>query len=111
MEPYITVCYAIKNSDISFLKYAMREICIILQVLAASKPKYARAILRQIYIFDTKAANPIFQEAYLANVLVNPKSKPQSFYTMDLLLEHQKREFKQFCTDCGSFLQESDNMF
>ena len=51
-------------------------------------------MLRQVHIFDTKAADPILQEAYLANALVNPIGKPQSFYKMDLLLEHQNGEFK-----------------
>lgn len=46
MEPYMTFCYAIKNGDIGLLKHAMREVCIILQAPAASKPKYARAMLR-----------------------------------------------------------------
>ena len=99
MKLYITLCYAIKNGNMGLFKHAMREVCIILQALAASKPKYARAMLRQVHIFDTKAADPILQEAYLTNAFVNPRGKPQSFYKMDLLLEHQNREFKQFCTD------------
>ena len=88
MKLYMTLCYAIKNGDIGLLKYAMREVCIIFQAPAASKPKYTRAMLKQVHIFDTKAADPILQEAYLANALVNPRGKPQSFYEMDLLLEH-----------------------
>ena len=111
MEPYMTFCYAIKNGDIGLLKHAMREVCIILQAPAASKPKYARAMLRQVHIFDTKAADPILQKAYLANALVNPRGKSQTFYEMDLLLEHQNGEFKRFRADQGSFLQESDEMF
>lgn len=107
----MTLCYAIKNDDIGLLKYAMREVCIILQAPAASKPTYARAMLRQVHIFDTKAADPILQQAYLANALVNPRGKPQSFYKMDLLLEHQNGEFKRFRADRGSSLQESDEMF
>lgn len=53
----------------------MREVYIIFQAPAASKPKYAKTMLRQVYIFDTKVANPIFQQVYLANVLVNSKGK------------------------------------
>lgn len=68
-------------------------------------------MLRQVHIFDIKAANPIFQQAYLANALVNSKNKPQSFYKIDLLLEHQNKEFKQFCADRGLSLQENDKMF
>lgn len=30
-------------------------------------------MLRQIYIIDIKAADPIFQEAYIINVLINPR--------------------------------------
>lgn len=30
---------------------------------------------------------------------------------MDLLLEHQNGEFKRFWSDCGSSLQETDEMF
>lgn len=44
-----------------------------MQAPAASKPKYARALLRQLHIIDTKYADPILQEAYLANALVNPR--------------------------------------
>ena len=104
MEPYMTLCYALKNGDIGLLKHTMREVCIILQAPAASKPKYARAMLRQVHIFDTKAADPILQKAYLANALVNPRGKSQTFYEMDLLLEHQNGEFKRFRADRGSSL-------
>lgn len=54
----------------------MKEVSIILQALAVSKPKYIRAMLRQVYIFDTKAAHLILEQVYLANTLVNPRSKP-----------------------------------
>lgn len=37
----------------------MREVCIIFQVPAVLKLKYARAMLRQIYIIDIKYANLI----------------------------------------------------
>lgn len=69
------LCYSIKNGDISFFKYAIKEICIIFQALIALKPKYARAILRQVYIFNTKVTNSIFQEKYLANTFINPRGK------------------------------------
>ena len=111
VEPYMTLCYAIKNGDTGLLKHALREICIILQSPVLGKPKYARAMLRQVHIFDTKAADPVLQEAYLANALVNPKGQPGTFYEMDLLLEHQNGEFKRFRSDRGSSLQESDEMF
>lgn len=48
---------------------------------------------------------------YLANALVNPRGKPQSFYEIDLLLEYQNGEFKRFYTDHGLSLQESNKMF
>lgn len=111
VEPYMTLCYSIKHGDIGLLKHAMREICIILQAPSTRKPKYAREMLRQIHIFDTKAADPILQEAYLANALVNPRGLGHTFYEMDLLLEHQNGEFKRFRSDRGSSLQESDEMF
>lgn len=60
MELYMIFCYTIKNSYIGLLKYTIREICIIFQALIALKLKYARAILRQVHIFNTKAVNPIF---------------------------------------------------
>ena len=56
----MTFCNVIKNGDIGFLKNAIREVYIILQASATSKPKYARTMLRQVLIFDTKAADPIF---------------------------------------------------
>lgn len=111
MEPHMTLCFEIKHGDIGFLRHALREVAVILQALAAKKPKYAKALLREIHIIDTKAADPILQEAYLANALVNPRRLPQMFYKMDLLLEHQNGEFKQFRADRGSSLQESDELF
>lgn len=75
IEPYMTICYAIKNGDIGLLKHAMREVCIIFQALTGSKPKYVRAILKQVYIFDTKVAYQILQEVYLANTFVNLRDK------------------------------------
>lgn len=92
----MTLYHAIKMSDIGLLCQAIREVCIILQAPATSKPKYAKAMLRQIHIIDTKAVEPIFQKAYLANALVNPRGMPQTFYGMELLLEHQNGEFKRF---------------
>lgn len=92
----MTLCYAIKNGDTGFLKYALTEICIIFQLPVLGKPKYARAILRQIHIFDTKAADLVLQKAYLANALVNFKGQSNIFYEIDLLLEYQNREFKHF---------------
>lgn len=56
----MTLCYTIKNGDIGLLKHAMKEVCIIFQAPVASKPKYARAMLRQVHIFDTQAADSIF---------------------------------------------------
>lgn len=100
----MTLSYAIKHGDIGLLCHAMREVCVIVQAPAAGKPKYARAMLRQLHIFDTKAANPQLQEAYLANALVNPRGLSHTFYEVDLLLEYQNREFKQFRADRGSFL-------
>lgn len=107
----MTLCFAIKNRDTGLLRYAIREICILFQFLVAKKPIYAKAMLRHIYIIDTKAANPIVQEAYLANALVNPQGFPQTFYKIDLLLEHQNREFKRFRVDREAFLQESNEIF
>ena len=46
MEPYMTLCYAIKHSDTGLLRHAMREICVILQAPAAYNPKYAQAMMR-----------------------------------------------------------------
>ncbi|MCJ1464122.1 hypothetical protein MMC07_002735, partial [Pseudocyphellaria aurata] len=111
MEPYMTLCHAIKHGDTGLLWHAMREVAIILQPPVAAKPKYARAMLRQLHIFDTKAATPVLQEAYLANALVNLRGLPNTFYEMDLLLEHQNGEFKRFQADRGSSLQESNELF
>ena len=73
VEPYMTLCYAIKNRDTGLLKHALREVCIIFQSPVVGKPKYAKAMLRQLHIFDTKAADLVLQKTYLANSLVNPK--------------------------------------
>ena len=111
MEAYLTLCYSIKWGDVGLLRNALREIAIILQAPAAKKPKYAREMLRQIHILDTTAADPVLQNAYLANALVNLQGLPHTFYEMDLLLEHQNGEFKRFRADQDSSLQETDNMF
>ena len=74
----------------------MREVTVILQAPSARKLKYAREMLRQLHIIDTKAADPILQEAYLANALVNLRGLPHTFYEMDLLIEHQNGKFKRF---------------
>lgn len=111
MKPYMSLCYAIKHGDTGLLRHAMREVCVILQALSACQPKYSREMMRQVHIFDTKAVDPILQEAYLANALVNLRGLPDTFYEMDLLLEHQNGEFKRFRADRGSSLQESDEMF
>lgn len=84
---------------------------VIFQAPAAKQPKYAKALLRQIHIIDTKAADLILQEAYLANALVNSRGLPQTFYKMDLFLKHQNGEFKRFRADKNSSLQESDELF
>lgn len=83
MEPYLTLKHAIKHGDIVLLRHAMREIATILHVPAASKPKYARVMLRQIHVFDTKTADPLLQKAYLANALVNLRGLPNTFYELD----------------------------
>lgn len=70
----MTFCYTIKYGDTSLVKYALREICIIFQSPIVKKPKYARAMLKQVHIFDTKAVDLVLQETYLANVLINLKS-------------------------------------
>lgn len=64
-----------------------------------------------MHIIDTKSADPILQETYLTNALVNPRGLPYIFYEMDLLLEYQNGEFKRFCVDRGLLLQETDEMF
>lgn len=111
MEAYLTLCYSIKWGDIGLLRSALREVTIILQAPLAKKPKYAREMFRQMHIFDTTAADTILQEAYIANVLVNPQGLSYTFYEMDLLLEHQNGEFKRFRADRVSSLQETDEMF
>lgn len=73
--------------------------------------KYAREMLCQMHILDTTAVDPVFQRAYIANALVNLRGLPFTFYEMDLLLEHQNKEFKRFRSDHGSSLQETDEMF
>lgn len=92
----MTLCYTIKNGDIGLFKYALREICIMFQLPILSKPKYAKTILKQVYIFDIKAADLVFYKTYLANALVNSKDQPSTFYEMNLLLKYQNREFKCF---------------
>lgn len=93
------------------MRNGLREIAIIFQAPAAKKPKYATEMLCQIHILDTTAANPVLQNAYLANALINLQGLPHNFYEMDLLLKHQNDEFKRFRADQGSSLQETNDIF
>ncbi|MCJ1464922.1 hypothetical protein MMC07_003537 [Pseudocyphellaria aurata] len=97
--------YAIKWGDIGLLRVAMQEVCIIIQAPAAGKPKYAKEMLQQLHILDSRAADPVLRDVYLANAIVNPRGLPNTFYEMDLLLEHQNGEFKKFRVDRGSSLK------
>lgn len=45
-------------------------------------------MLQQLHIIDTNAFNPILKQAFLANALVNLQGRKDSFYKVDLLLEH-----------------------
>lgn len=104
MEAYLTLSYSIKWGDVGLLKIALRKVCIIIQAPSANKPKYAREMLRQMHIIDFNAADPVLQNAYIANALVNPRGLPHTFYEMDLLLKHQNGKFKRFRSDRGSSL-------
>lgn len=107
----MTLLYAIKYGDVGLLRHALKEVTVIFQTPSARKPNYAKEMLRQLHIIDTKAADLLLQEAYLANALVNLRELPHTFYEMDLLLEHQNGEFKRFRSDRGLFLQKTDQMF
>lgn len=61
MEPYMALGHAIEHGNTGLLRHAMREIAVMFQAPAASKPKRARALLRQIHIFDTKTADLFFK--------------------------------------------------
>ncbi len=110
MELYFTLYWSIKWGDVSLLQNAIRKLTIILQTSSASKPKYDREMLHQMHILDINAADPILRRVYIANALVNPCGLLFTFYEIDHLLEHQNGEFKQFQSDRGSSLQETDEM-
>lgn len=80
VEAYLTLSYSIKHGDIGLLQAALWEVGVILQAPAAKKPKYAKEMLRQLHILDTTAADPLLQEAYLANALVNLRGLSHTFY-------------------------------
>ena len=111
VEAYLTLFYLIKHGDIGPLQAALWEVGVILQVPAVKKPKYAKEMLHQLYIFDITTANPLFQKVYLANTLMNLRSLLHIFYEIDLFLEHQNGEFKRFCQDRSFSLQDSEEMF
>lgn len=62
-------------------------------------------------MINTKTVDFIFQEAYLANILVNSKKIPQTFYEMDLLFQYHNGKFKQFQANKNSYLQENNEIF
>lgn len=66
----MTLCYAIKHSNIGFLRHALWEVVVIFQSQAATKPKYTKVLLKQIYIINILVINPILLEVYLANAFV-----------------------------------------
>lgn len=68
-------------------------------------------MLRQLHIFDIKAADPVLQKTYLANLFVNPKCQSKTFYEINLLLKYQNGKFKWFQMDCGSSLPKTNDMF
>lgn len=82
----------------------MQNLIIVLQVSLAKKPKYVREMLNQMHILDLNVADPILWQTYIANILINIYSLLFMFYKMDLFLEYQNSEFKQFWLDCGFFL-------
>lgn len=96
MEPYMTLCYTIKHSYIELFSHTMKKICVILQVPTTCKPKYAQAMMRQLYIINLKSADFILEKAHMANTLGNLCGLPHIFYEIDLLLEHRNKEFKLF---------------
>ena len=59
MKRYITLSYTIKYENINLLHHVIREVCVILQVPMAKRPKYAQGILKQLHIFDTSSADPV----------------------------------------------------
>ena len=71
-------------------------------------------MLQQLHIIDISASNPILKQVFLTNTLVNPQSKKDSFFKINLFFKYQKYqngEFKRFCSDQGFSLQETDQMF
>lgn len=111
IEAYFTLCYLMKWRDIGFLRDIIWEITIILQALSAKTLKYAREMLCQMHILDMTLANLVLKSAYIANALVNFWCLSSTFYKMDLLLKHQKKEFKQCWANQDLLLQETDKIF
>lgn len=107
----MTLCYVIKNKDTGLFKHTLRKVYIIFQLLVIGKPNYATTILRQLYIFDIKAIDPVLKDVPLANVLDNLKGQFRTFYKMDLLLKHKNKEFKQFQINCRLFLKKNNDIF
>lgn len=52
------------------------------------KPKYNRKILCQINILKTKIADLVYQNVYIANILVNFQGLTFTFYEIDLFLKY-----------------------
>lgn len=94
MEVYLTLCYSIKYGEAGFFQGAMPEVCIILKASSVNESKYARKMLQQLHIMDTTVFDLNLQQTFLANALINLQGQKHSFYQRNLLLKHQKREFK-----------------
>lgn len=92
----MTLFYIIKYGNISLFQYIIREILVIFQASIAKKLKYAREMIKQVYIFDIKVYDLQLHETYLANALVNLYKLPYTFYKINLLLKYLNEEFKHF---------------
>ena len=45
-------------------------------------------MLYQMHIIDSNAIDPILQNIYIANALLNPQRLSYTFYIINLLLKH-----------------------
>lgn len=53
----MTLSYSIKLNDIGLFCHTIREIIVIFLPFTAKKPKYTRAMIKQLHIFDIKVSD------------------------------------------------------
>jgi hypothetical protein len=96
---YLLLKWSIKHADLKLLRQSLRLCCIIFQAPSGAAGNYARELIRYLNWVDTDATEKELQDAILANALVNPGGRKDSFYPFDRHLEHLNLQIRNSLND------------